>query len=81
MFCFGFSSVDRKFNTFENCLRVHICNEKKKKLFGFLRKIILKFSDADCPTLTLDIFQEFIQSILGLVFAKILRNEFIWNFR
>ena len=29
VFCFGFSSVDRKFNTFENCLRVHICNEKK----------------------------------------------------
>ena len=62
---------------------VYVCifAMKKKKLFGFLRKIILKFSDADCPTLTLDIFQEFIQSILGLVFAKILRNEFIWNFR
>ena len=32
VFCFGFSSVDRKFNTFENCLRVHICNEKKSCL-------------------------------------------------
>ena len=42
----------------------------KKSCSDFCAKFVLEFSDADCPNLALDIFEESKKSIFGVSFCK-----------